>query len=719
MDVASKVASVGNDTVMIAETVDSKTVAAVAAPTSKPTSAAQNINSSKQAAAAAAQIRVTAGGDNSEKTQEELAHLLRLLIAKFCDKYIVKKLQKANSQQQQQQRVKLNSESSSNNSKTDSEETVLSASHLEEKKADQVVVLEELNTKVNDTVVSGGDLEPVVECDKSIDKEKDLAAAAASIAAYSPPATNSSNSSDISIDVNNNNSNDSSTHAKQQSSACSTLSSSSSSSDEVVLATEDSPQQPKEPQQTSPDVTSSEADTKTETSNFENKDSEIGKESSTLVEMKPEAAVVEEAAVADELTVNQDEVDEMIEDIFDDLNVDYDYLNASRVAGVNTAPSAQNSRKRRIVNMNAASRSSSTLIGVDKLEIFGSIHVRASNVRLLSCLIDQQLQLSMSEIGEDSSSFSSASSHVSANPRDQPIVNGPTSALPANILLQKRLHMLSRMESRRERAMGRRGAFYDDHDELADFYMLDEDESSYMRRHRQHGRRRHRHGHHKRHSNQHSRNCYKKHYCSSKSNANRGMKRGQQSQQPQYGLSAAAGVTGSPVLPPAILPSGVGSICRDICCMPPMNKSINVASTLLPVANTNTNKLTEAANKLYGLDDEEEDYDDDLNENEEDYDDTEEFDDGVVVVNGGDKSVVASSAVGAVTNGVETSAVGSESMNLSSGGASAAAATPTDLMMLYPGMKKFKAYHHYCNDKKAKEQQQQETSSSSNKKVCL
>ncbi len=49
---------------------------------------------------------------------------------------------------------------------------------------------------------------------------------------------------------------------------------------------------------------------------------------------------------------------------------------------------------------------SQILIGADKLEIFGSIHVRSNNVRLFSCLIDEQLHI-------DNQSFSSASSCVS------------------------------------------------------------------------------------------------------------------------------------------------------------------------------------------------------------------------------------------------------------------------------------------------------------------
>lgn len=54
---------------------------------------------------------------------------------------------------------------------------------------------------------------------------------------------------------------------------------------------------------------------------------------------------------------------------------------------------------------------SSILVGLDKLEIFGSIHVRTNNVRLLSCLIDEQLTINNSDV---SFSFSSASSSISS-----------------------------------------------------------------------------------------------------------------------------------------------------------------------------------------------------------------------------------------------------------------------------------------------------------------
>ena len=54
---------------------------------------------------------------------------------------------------------------------------------------------------------------------------------------------------------------------------------------------------------------------------------------------------------------------------------------------------------------------SSLLVGLDKLEIFGSIHVRSNNVRLLSCLIDEQLTFNNSDVNF---SFSSASSSISS-----------------------------------------------------------------------------------------------------------------------------------------------------------------------------------------------------------------------------------------------------------------------------------------------------------------
>lgn len=54
---------------------------------------------------------------------------------------------------------------------------------------------------------------------------------------------------------------------------------------------------------------------------------------------------------------------------------------------------------------------SSIMVGLDKLEIFGSIHVRSNNVRLLSCLIDEQLTFNNSDVNF---SFSSASSSISS-----------------------------------------------------------------------------------------------------------------------------------------------------------------------------------------------------------------------------------------------------------------------------------------------------------------
>ena len=56
------------------------------------------------------------------------------------------------------------------------------------------------------------------------------------------------------------------------------------------------------------------------------------------------------------------------------------------------------------------------LIGADKLEIFGSIHVRSNNVRLFSCLIDEQLHI-------DNQNFSSASSCVSQDSCSSKVVS--------------------------------------------------------------------------------------------------------------------------------------------------------------------------------------------------------------------------------------------------------------------------------------------------------
>lgn len=57
---------------------------------------------------------------------------------------------------------------------------------------------------------------------------------------------------------------------------------------------------------------------------------------------------------------------------------------------------------------------SRVLIGADKVEIFGSIHIRSNNIRLLSCLIDEQMSIdNASEF--KSLAYSSTSSSISSS----------------------------------------------------------------------------------------------------------------------------------------------------------------------------------------------------------------------------------------------------------------------------------------------------------------
>lgn len=253
--------------------------------------------------------------------------------------------------------------------------------------------------------------------------------------------------------------------------------------------------------------------------------------------------------------------EEYFEDYFDQYNKSKGVANAGKTNGHSAAAIKHRLRRLRRTHRQQATApvSSATtsfnLIGVDKLEIFGSIHVRASNVRLLSCLIDQQLQLSIDN--ESSTSFSSASSsisssinhnHASKNNANAATVNddslmlgatvGCRSSAKQHLMFQKRrLRMLNdeidiidfeqqnpdliMKRQQRLSPLKRKGDRMSSYRPECGEFASSRSNYNVVDRHYQQQESRV-HGHHQS-SHQHSRHCYKRHYC-----VRNRVKRGQQ-----------------------------------------------------------------------------------------------------------------------------------------------------------------------------------------------
>lgn len=136
------------------------------------------------------------------------------------------------------------------------------------------------------------------------------------------------------------------------------------------------------------------------------------------IEQDPELSVEESAEKSadntqEEKSTNQDNNSTTLNDVIDKLEI-IDHASKSIKEIANSAELNHHRlqhmalQKEELDTQGSALEKlwSQILIGADKLEIFGSIHVRSNNVRLFSCLIDEQLHI-------DNQSFSSASSCVS------------------------------------------------------------------------------------------------------------------------------------------------------------------------------------------------------------------------------------------------------------------------------------------------------------------
>ena len=346
----------------------------------------------------------------NEKVQDDLAFKLRNLIANFCDEHFVKYL-------------KENKVDKSSNVALDSEKTNI----IESLKTGE----EEL-TKLNETANDSNDSSNNVEM----------------IDATSP--ANSSSEMKEAVEVSKNsdlNITSTSSLTPPRSSYSSTSSSSSSSSSS----------------------TSSDININSQSNDEANKTLENDPDSSShsSVEVK-EKLVGEERTSSNDISsisnnnTSIDKTSKTLNDIIDKLDI-IDHASKT-IKEISTSAELNHHRlqhmelqKEELQSQSSALEKlwSQILIGADKLEIFGSIHVRSNNVRLFSCLIDEQLHI-------DNQSFSSASSCVSQD------------SCSSKILIKKSSSKLNNLRSKNLYKYERQMA-------LSNFYRKKMNQESYRR----------------------------------------------------------------------------------------------------------------------------------------------------------------------------------------------------------------------------------------------
>jgi hypothetical protein len=277
--------------------------------------------------------------ESSDKSQDELSSMLRLVIANFCEQHFVKQIQKAKLQ------------STNSNATT-------TATTIQENNINTTTIQSNTNnqTKLNEQETNE---------DKQMDEAKPS----------TPLEETSEESVKKSLD-NDNTNNNTNNNANGDTPPPSSSSPSSSSSSDIAMNCESD--------SSSPLVAKSNAN------NVKSLDDSI---------TKPEMTADKKPEVTREITSSTDTIHNNHEDDDHDqrhrrlLQIDDDYL---------IPPSSK--------------LWSTLLIGADKLEIFGSIHVRTNNVRLLSCLIDEQLSIDSNS--DSSLSYSSAASISSSGGGD-------------------------------------------------------------------------------------------------------------------------------------------------------------------------------------------------------------------------------------------------------------------------------------------------------------
>lgn len=621
------------------------------------------------------------GGVNvdNEKSQEDLANMLRLLIAKFCDQHFIKQLQKAKLTNHRSSQLSDHNESKMDTSST----TSGTQSNL-----------------VVDENASSDDVNSTISNKNNDLNNKDKLT--------NEPIENETNTTKLNDDVklnNNNNSSSNEEEAKEQPNESSE--SKTVAYDELIDNTSD----------------------KTNNQNTDlvlNKTDNLVSPPSSDIAMNMEANPTTPTGDSSSSSSSTSSENKKSDSGISTNNSDQDATmeDCATTKSIREISSSSEREHHRLHHMNLRSKDqsdedylvpssklwSTILIGADKLEIFGSIHVRSNNVRLLSCLIDEQLSIDSSEVNL---SFSSAASISSGSCSSKVLIKPSNKSNPkyAKLDSSRIIDLVGRQAS-----SARKSSFNDRHHQT--------------RRHHHHYRRSSRNRRYRSHREQHrgyQRNCcdldvYKsprKQVSSSEPKIKQSTNRRKQTSY-RNAFSTAQSVQ-EPV---------VGA---------ELNEDIYDENNEINKNENDETNIEDFANNQEGID--YCDYEPECGEDEYDEEELEldEFNQQFVnkdksahrkqhlrdqfskIKKGGaqkqqQQSQQKTSDAASKSDGkdqAEESVVDKTASNLvSNGGVNGAVnsddqAAKNDLAMIYP-MKKFKAYHHYCNNKRKLIQEEQE-----------
>jgi hypothetical protein len=311
--------------------------------------------------------------ETNDKSQEEISGMLRLVIANFCEQHFVKQIQKAKLQStsslaQNTTTTTISTKTTNvlqeDNLNTNTNTNNNTTKSNEEKEAN-LINKDEEEAETEETI---GDNKELIEMSTSKKEDNVEEVVTTTLDSQEDKKTCSSENSNTSSDVNTNSNRD--TPPPSSSSP-----SSSSSSSDIAISCE-SPLSSKSNEITNSTSSQSVGDIAQKTSASTTTEDHHTKTSDILHEINSSTD---------------------IHNRFLQLDEDIDVPPSSKLW-------------------------STLLIGADKLEIFGSIHVRTNNVRLLSCLIDEQLSLigsssssSQNSCTDSSLSYSSAASISSSS----------------------------------------------------------------------------------------------------------------------------------------------------------------------------------------------------------------------------------------------------------------------------------------------------------------
>lgn len=300
----------------------------------------------------------------NEKVQDDLAFKLRNLIANFCDEHFVKylkenKLDKSSNvaQNSEKEMVATNQESKNDEEEaTKLNETVNNESNDSSNNVEMIDVISPAN--------SSSEVKETVEVTKNSDLNL------TSTSSLTPPRSSYSSTS--------------SSSSSSSSSPSSDINTNSHSNDEANKSLEHDPESSSHSsEETSEKPVEEEIVTLNETNSIAVANTDTIKTSTSLNDIIDKLEIIDHAS-------------KTIKEISTSAELNHHRLQHMEL------------QKEELQTQSSALEKlwSQILIGADKLEIFGSIHVRSNNVRLFSCLIDEQLHI-------DNQSFSSASSCVS------------------------------------------------------------------------------------------------------------------------------------------------------------------------------------------------------------------------------------------------------------------------------------------------------------------